>query len=271
MILTHKIENYPGIQSITGYELSNIMKQQAENFGCDIKSNVSLEKISLEDDIKIFKLSNGEEFAANSVILATGGRSRRLGVVGEKEFSGRGISYCATCDGDFFQDKDIIVVGGGNTALEEAVSLTKYASSVTVVHQFDYFQAFEAAISEAQENPKIDFIMNSAITEFAGDKKLNQVKIKNLKTDEISVREIDGAFIFIGYVPNSENLPESIERNQWNEIIVDSNFQTNIKGVFAGGDLIPKRYRQITTAVADGTQAALYAAEYVNNLKKVLV
>ena len=183
-----------------------------------------------------------------------------------------GISYCATCDGDFFQDKNIIVVGGGNSALEEAVSLTKYASSVTVVHQFDHFQAFESAIEEAKANPKINFIMESEIQEFKGEQSLESVIIKNMRTGEISEKEIDGVFILIGYVPSTEKVKGLVELNNRNEIITDEKMATNIPGVFAAGDSRQKKYRQVTTSVSDGTIAALSSIEYIENKKeKILV
>ena len=151
MILTHEIANYPGVESISGYQLSNIMRNQAKRFGCDIKTNISVSNLEPgpEKSKKLF-LRMAHLFTADAIILTPGGRSRTLGVPGEDNFKGRGISYCATCDGDFFTDKEIIVVGGGNSALEEAVSLTKYASKVTIVHQFDHFQAFEHAVEEAR-------------------------------------------------------------------------------------------------------------------------
>ena len=190
-----------------------------------------------------------------------------LGVPGEDKFKGKGISYCATCDGDFFTDKEIVVVGGGNSALEEAVSLTKYASKVTIVHQFDHFQAFEHAVEEARNNPKIDFIMESTITAFYGNENLESVDIKNLKTGEINNFKTDGAFIFIGYIPNTEFLKEKIDLNKWGEIVVKSDMSTSIEGVYAAGDSTAKRFRQVTTAVGDGTIAALAASNYLNELK----
>lgn len=270
MVLTHEIANYPGVENVSGYELSNIMKKQAKSFGCEIKANLRVTNLQLEDEIKSVEVNSKDVYTANAVIIATGGKSRTLGVPGEDIFKGKGISYCATCDGDFFQDKEIIVVGGGNSALEEAVSLTKYASKVTIVHQFDHFQAVEHAILEAQNNPKINFIMESTISHFYGDEKLRKVDIKNLTTGEITPKEIDGVFIFIGYVPNTEKLKDIIELNSFGEIIVNQNFETNIKGVFAAGDSIQKKYRQITTAVADGTIAALNAIDYVTIQKKEL-
>ncbi|PLX10560.1 MAG: pyridine nucleotide-disulfide oxidoreductase [Marinilabiliales bacterium] len=265
MILTHKIANYPGVEETSGYELSSLMKKQASSFGCKIKSNVKVENLLLTDDLKEVELSDGSRFSAKTIILATGGRSRMLNVPGEKKLKGRGISYCATCDGDFFQDKEIIVVGGGNSAMEEAVSLTKYASRVSILHEFDHFQAFEHAVEEAKSNPKIDFIMESHITEFIGDTKLEAVKYKNLKTNEVSTKNIDGVFIFIGYEPNTDALVGTgIELNQWGEVLTNDMMETNIKGVYAAGDLRQKRVRQVTTAVADGTIAAVDALNKIH-------
>lgn len=268
MVLTHEIANYPGVENISGYELARNMKTQAQKFGCVIKSNLKVTSMELEGSIKKIIVNGKDVYTSNAVIIATGGKSRTIGAKGEEEFKGKGISYCATCDGDFFQDKEIIVVGGGNSALEEAVSLTKYASKVTVVHQFNHFQALQHYIEEAQKNSKIDFIMESKIIEFAGDEKLTSVKIQNQNTKEIFEKTIDGVFIFIGYVPNTENIAGVVELNQWKEIVVDKNMLTNIPGVFAAGDSIQKKYRQVTTAVADGTIAALSASEYINEFKK---
>jgi thioredoxin reductase (NADPH) len=267
MVLTHEIANYPGVESISGYQLSNIMKKQAKTFGCVIKGNTSVESFNLEGEIKEVTLSDGNTYTANAVILTPGGRSRTLNMPGEAQFKGRGISYCATCDGDFFTGKEIVVVGGGNSALEEAVSLTRYATKVTIVHQFDHFQAFEYAVEEAKANDKINFVMESSIVKFNGDDKLSSVDIKNLKTGEIQDFKTDGVFIFIGYVPNTEFLKGTLNMNKWNEIIVDSDMLTSIPGVYAAGDSIVKRYRQVTTAVGDATIAALAASNYIHQLK----
>jgi thioredoxin reductase (NADPH) len=265
MILTHEIANYPGVENISGYQLSNIMKKQAKSFGCDIKSNTSLESIELEGEVKRLSLSDGTAYTSQSIVLTPGGRSRALGVPGEDIFKGKGISYCATCDGDFFTGKEIVVVGGGNSALEEAVSLTRYAAKVTIVHQFEHFQAFEHAVEEARNHPKISFRMESAITGFYGDENLKSVDIKNLKTGEITRFKTDGVFIFIGYTPDTEFLKGKVELNQWGEIEVQSDMSTSIKGVYAAGDSTAKRFRQVTTAVADGTIAALSISEYLRN------
>jgi thioredoxin reductase (NADPH) len=267
MVLTHEIANYPGVENISGYQLSNIMKKQAKSFGCDIKANITVSELELSDEIKKIRLSDGTSYTSDAVILSPGGRSRTLGVAGEDILKGRGISYCATCDGDFFTGKEIIAVGGGNSAIEEAVSLTKYASKVTIVHQFDHFQAFEHAIEEARKNPKIDFRMESVITAFYGNESMESVDIKNLKTGEISNFKTDGTFIFIGYLPNTEFLKEKVTLNNRGEIIVSSDMSTSIHGVYAAGDSIAKRFRQVTTAVGDGTIAALAASNYLNELK----
>jgi thioredoxin reductase (NADPH) len=267
MVLTHEIANYPGVESISGYQLANIMKKQAKSFGCEIKGNTSVGNIDLSGEHKRLTLSEGTLYTSNVVILTPGGRSRTLGVPGENRFKGKGISYCATCDGDFFTDREIVVVGGGNSALEEAVSLTKYASKVTIVHQFDYFQAFEHAVEEAKNNPKIDFIMESSITSFYGNENLESVDIKNLKSGKTQNFRTDGTFIFIGYLPNTEFLNGKVEMNKWGEIIVNNTMGTNIEGVFAAGDSTAKKFRQVTTAVGDGTVAALAATNFLNELK----
>lgn len=269
MVLTHEIANYPGVESISGYQLGNIMKKQALSFGCEIKSNIKISEMELAGDVKRFVLSDGTIYTSNITIITTGGRSRTLGVPGEDNLKGRGISYCATCDGDFFTDREIVVVGGGNSALEEAVSLTKYASKVTIVHQFEHFQAFEHAIEEARQNPKISFVMESTISSFYGEESLQSVDIKNIKTGEVTNFKTDGTFIFIGYVPNTEFLKGKVELNQWGEIVVKSDMSTSVEGVYAAGDSITKKFRQVTTAVGDGTIAALASSAYLNDKFKL--
>jgi thioredoxin reductase (NADPH) len=263
MVLTHEIANYPGVEATTGYQLANVMKNQAKSFGCDIRANVKVTRLDLIGDEKTVHINGKETFTASTVILAPGGRSRMLGIPGEIELRGKGISYCATCDGDFFQDKDIVVVGGGNSALEEAVSLTKYARSVLIVHQFEHFQAFPHAVQEAERNKKIQFRMESKVVAFLGTESLERVRIEHLPTGEVVDVCADGTFIFIGYVPNTESLAGQVDLNGAGEIVVGQNLETTTAGVFAAGDSTAKRYRQITTAVADGTIAALSAIEYL--------
>jgi thioredoxin reductase (NADPH) len=267
MILTHEIANYPGVENISGFQLSGIMNKQAMAFGCDIRTNVSIQEIVLAGKLKKITLSDGFIYTSKSVILSPGGRSRTLGVPGEDNFKGRGISYCATCDGVFFTNKEIVVVGGGNSALEEAVSLTKYASKVTIVHQFNHFQAFEHAVEEARNNPRIQFIMESLITGFHGNDSIEYADIKNLRSGRITSFKTDGVFVFIGYSPNTEFLRDKVELNKLGEIVVKPDMSTDIEGVYAAGDSIAKRFRQITTAVGDGTIAALAVSNYLHELK----
>ena len=263
MVLTNEIANYPGVETLKGYELSAIMKRQAKSFGCTMKANVKIRNYHLNEEVKSVDLEDGRVFRAKAVILAPGGRPRSLDIPGEKEFEGRGISYCATCDADFFRDKRLVVVGGGNSALEEAVTLTHFASHVTIVHQFDHFQAFAHAVEEAEKDPKLSFIMESELRAYVGDEKLEKVKIENLKTGEIQELETDGVFVFIGYQPNTEAFSVVVEFIERGEFPVDPAMRSILPGVFAAGDCIAKRYRQVTTSVSDGTIAALSAAEYL--------
>lgn len=265
MVLTHEIANYPGVEKISGYGLANIMKKQAREFGCVLKSNVKIVRYALDGDVKEVELEDGRVFLSKAVIMAPGGCPRPLGIPGEERLKGRGISYCATCDGDFFTGKELVVVGGGNSALEEAVSLTKYATKVTVVHQFAHFQAFEHAIREARENPKISFIMESELREVSGGETVEKVVIEHLPAGKRSELPTDGVFVFIGYLPNTEAIKGLVEMNDRGEVVVDGLMRTSVPGVFAAGDTIAKRYRQVTTAVADGTIAALSAAEFLRN------
>lgn len=263
VVMTNEVANYPGVELTNGYLLANTMKKQAKDFGCKLLSNIKITNYDIKSQIKTLTLDDGRIIKGKSVIFATGGRPRYLNVPGEDTFKGSGVSYCATCDGDFFSGKEIIVVGGGNSALEEAGTLTNYATKVTIVHQFDHFQAFPAVIEEAKANPKIEFIMESKIAELRGDESLKKAIIENLSTGNKIEMPIDGVFVFIGYVPNTGGLEDILTLNGNNEIIVDMDMKTEIPGVFAAGDSIAKRYRQITTAVADGTIAALSAAEYL--------
>lgn len=268
MILTNEIANYPGVETTNGYVVANIMKKQARDFGCKLKSNIKIAGYKLEGKEKKILLKDGRSFRAKTVILAPGGIPRPLNIPGEEEFKGRGISYCATCDGEFFIGKELIVIGGGNSALEEAVTLTNYATKVTVVHQFARFQAFEHAVQKAKENPKINFIMESEPRSFLGNVMLEKVSIEHLPTGKLTEKNVDGVFIFVGYLPNTDTLKNIVGLNNRNEIIVDADMRTNIPGVFAAGDCTAKKYRQVTTAVADGTIAALSAAEYLRNENK---
>lgn len=265
MVLTNEIANFPGVETTNGYLLAGIMKKQAKEFGCKIKSNIKVSQYTLEGTLKRIVLEDGREFKSRTVILAPGGKPRPLNIPGEETFKGSGISYCATCDGDFFTGKEIIVVGGGNSAIEEAVALTRYAKKVTIIHQFDHFQAFQHAIEEAERNPKIEFIMESELRTFTGNSALEEVSMEHLATGSFSSMKIDGVFIFVGYMPNTDVFQELVDLNERKEIVVDGDMRTSIPGVFAAGDCNAKRFRQVTTAVADGTIASLSAAEFLRD------
>mgnify|MGYP000352191565 CR=1 FL=1 len=262
VIFTHAVANYPGVPETSGYQLASQMKKQAMEFGCEVKSNEKLVDFHLRGEEKVVTTSAGE-YRARAVVIATGGQPRKLGLESEKRLQSKGISYCATCDGDFFTDQDIVVVGGGNSALEEAVSLTTYASSVTVVHQFDHFQAHPYAVAEAEKNPKISFIMESEVVDFLGDENLTGVKVRGKKSGEVTELAVTGAFVFIGYVPRTELFKDCVKLNERGEIVTDEDMATSVPGVFAAGDVRPKKFRQITTAVSDGTIAALGVMDYL--------
>ncbi|HBG70787.1 MAG TPA: pyridine nucleotide-disulfide oxidoreductase [Bacteroidales bacterium] len=267
MILTHEIANYPGVESTSGYKLASVMKKQAQSFGATIKTISVQPEIKEEGNMKIVRVGDAV-YSAYTVILAPGGAPRMLGVKGEQEFKGLGVSYCATCDGEFFSGKDIFVVGGGNSALEESVSLAKYANKITIVHQFDSFQAFPAYVDEAKNNPKIDFIMEAELREFAGDGKLERVLLHHKKSGKEEWFNAGGAFVFIGYQPNTAFLKDIIPLNERGEIVVNADMETAVPGIYAAGDSIAKKYRQVTTAVGEATIAALAAASRTWELKK---
>lgn len=261
--LTHEVANYPGVLNVSGAGLARIMKGQATAFGARVIAHADTIDFDLSGDEKRVEIDDEGVFVAPVVILATGGVPRTLGLESETRFKGRGISYCATCDGDFFTGKKIAVIGGGNSALEEAVSLTKYATAVTIIHEFDHFQAHPWAVQEARNNPAISFMMNQRVDAFAGDEILEGVVTTDKNTGRTTTVPAEGAFLFIGYTPNTSWLKNSVGLNDRGEIIVDESLATNVPGVFAAGDARVKKYRQITTAVADGTIAALAAADYI--------
>lgn len=273
LILTHEIANYPGIENITGYQLATNMKKQALHFGATIQSIREIEELDLKNQVKRIKVNGNREFFGKTIIFTPGGRPRPLGVDGEDRLKGLGISYCATCDGEFFTDKEIAVIGGGNSALEESVSLSRYASKVTIIHQFDHFQAFNSYVEEARQNPKIEFLMESVVSRFLGEERLQGIVIKNVKTGIEREIKLDGVFVFIGYQPNTEFLKNVLTLNDRSEVVVNADMETNISGVFAAGDSIAKKYRQVTTAVGEATIAALASSAYLHQMeqKEILV
>lgn len=263
MLMTHAVANYPGVLETTGKQIADNMRAQARQFGCELLSNNEVLRLDLQGAEKAVEVEDEGTFTAPVVILAMGGVPRTLGLESEQRFKGRGVSYCATCDGDFFTGKDIVAIGGGNSAIEEAVSLTRYARSVTVVHEFDHFQAHPWAVAEARENPKIRFLLEQDIKGFEGGEQLEKVVVAHKRTGEVTEIPAAGAFVFIGYVPNTGAVRGQVALNERGEIVVDADLATSASGVFAAGDARVKRWRQITTAVADGTVAALGAIEYL--------
>jgi thioredoxin reductase (NADPH) len=258
MVLSHQVANYPGVLETSGALLSRTMRKQAASFGCELRTQSAVKLLDLEATPKRLEVEGLGEVTATAVILATGGAPRTLGVPGEERLHGRGISYCATCDGDFFTDMEIVAIGGGNSALEEAVSLARYASKVTIIHELDHFQALPWAVEEAEANPKVHFLMNQRVLGFEGEQSLARVLVQDKTSGEQRAVEASGCFVFIGYVPRTEEL------NERGEIVTDENLATSLPGVFAAGDSRAKRYRQITTATADGTVAALATLEFLH-------
>ncbi len=263
--LTFAIENYPGFpDGVGGSELGDLFQKQAERFGARVEFD-SVTSVDLKTRPFLVKTYN-REILAKTVIIATGASSIHLGVAGENELAGRGVSYCATCDGWFFKGKEVIVVGGGDSALEEAVFLTRYASKVTIVHRRDELRAGAILQTRAQQNPKIQFIFDSVIKEIKGDGKVTSVLVENVKTGERKEVDTDGVFVFIGHAPNNEIYKGQLEMDDRGYIKVDTNMQTNVEGVFACGEAADGVYKQVVTSAGMGATAAIAASRYLEEL-----
>lgn len=261
---THKVSNYPGfVDPQPGFMLAHYMSEQTKLCGTKYKVAVDVTEVDLIS--KTIVVDEYETVKAKKIILATGASPRYLNVPGEKELKGNGISYCATCDAKYFHDKEVIVIGGGNSAIEEAEFISKFAESVTIIHQFDTLQANKEAQEKAFANPKINFIFDTEPRGFEKNGNRIRVSTENLKTGELKVEESDGAFIFVGMVPNTDLIQEEIEKDEWGYIKTNEDMRTSIEGVYAVGDLRSKKYRQITTAVADGTIAAIAVTRELDN------
>ena len=253
---THKISNYPGfIEPQPGYMLAHYMSEQTKICGTKYKVAVDVAEVDLVN--KTIVVDEHETIKAKKILLATGASPRYLGVPGEKELKGNGISYCATCDAKYFHDKEVIIIGGGNTAIEEADFIAKFARKITIIHQFDKLQANKEAQEKALANSKINFVLDTEPRGF--EKNGNRIKVatENLKTSETDTLEADGVFVFVGMKPNTDLFKEGLETDEWGYIETNEDMLTNIDGVYAVGDIRSKKYRQITTAVADGTIAAI--------------
>jgi thioredoxin reductase (NADPH) len=265
---THKVSNYPGFpEDIKGTDLAKAFATQAERFGATIRRAIEITAHDFTGPVKSLELDEEETVEAPAVIVATGARPRDLGIPGESKFKGRGISYCATCDGAYFEGKDIHVIGGGNSAVEESLFLTQFARSVTIIHQFDHFQAEAATTEEALHNPKIKVIWDSEPRAFTGESGLQALTIEDVKTKVRTELKTDGVFVFIGYVPRTDLVKGLVPLNKWGYVETAEDMSTPVPGVYVAGDLRSKTFRQITTAVADGTIAALAAQKYVKQAR----
>ena len=267
--ITHLIENYPGsIEDPTGPKLTHRMLEQAKSFGAEIRKDEVLD-VDFSGKEKVVKCKNGE-YTAKAVVIATGATPRKLDAPGIRELSGKGISYCATCDADFFKDLEVYVIGGGNSAVEEAIYLTKFARQVHIVHMLDHFQCESIVLEKAKAVPNLDIRIRTVVEEVKGDGILESIVFKNLDTNEVYEVEADeedgtmGLFIFIGYQPQTELFKGKVEIDQYGYIVAGESTETNVPGVFVAGDCRVKEVRQVVTATADGAVAAIMAEKYIS-------
>jgi thioredoxin reductase (NADPH) len=261
--ITHIVENYPGFpEGISGPEMVEAFQTQAERFGAKIEFD-SATAVDLSQ--RPFRVTTyGSEYLAESLIIATGATPRHLEIPGETEFTGRGVSYCATCDGHFFKEKDVYVVGGGDSALEEGLFLTRYANKVTVIHRRDELRAGAILQERAFNNDKIDFIWDTVVTQISGNGVVNCVRLQNKKNGEEREVDIDGVFIFIGHIPNTDLFEGQLEMDEHNYLVVDRYMHTNIPGVFAAGEVADPHFRQVVTSTGMGAAAAMEAVHFLD-------
>jgi thioredoxin reductase (NADPH) len=262
--LTFAVENYPGFpDGIGGMELVDLFKKQAERFGARIEFDLASEVDLSKRPFKV-RTQNGNLYLAESLIITTGASAVHLDVPGENEFTGRGVSYCATCDGWFFKEKDVIVVGGGDSAVEEGLFLTRYADKVTIVHRREELRAGAILAKRAKENSKIDFAWNTILKEIRGNGAVQTVKLQDTKTGEEREQAIDGVFIFIGHSPNTEFINGQLEMDARGYLKVDHLMQTNVPGVFAAGEVADPHFRQVITSAGMGAAAAIQANHFLD-------
>ena len=257
-----RIDNYPGFpEGISGLELGQLMHQQAAKYGL---KTVMAEAtgIELQEGQKIIKTTEGN-FTAKAVIIASGSERHKLGVPGEKEFTGKGVSYCATCDGDFFKELPVAVVGGGNAAITEALHLSKLASKVIVIHRRNQLRATRILQEKAFSEPKIEFLWDTIVEEIEGEDLVKRIKLRQVKTGQNSALDIDGVFVSIGFKPNTDYLKGILSLDASGAIITNDRLETNIPGIFAAGDIRQNSARQVITAAGDGATAAIYAEKFI--------
>lgn len=262
--LTHEIENYPGFpEALSGMELVQKFQEQFERFGGEVVFDVVTEVDFTKGSPFTVKTHN-QTYLADAVIITIGADPRKLKVPGEGELTGRGVSYCGTCDGFFFRGKDVVVVGGGDSALEEAIFLTRFANSVNIIHRRDTLRAGVALRARADKNPKISFTWNTVVDEIVGtDGKVTHVNLRNVETGETGQKETDGVFIFIGHVPNNTLFDGQVAMNENGYIITDQRHRTNVEGVFAGGEIQDEIWRQVATSVGQGCAAGMSAIHWL--------
>jgi len=263
---TEDVEDYPGFEKISGPELAMKMADHAKKFGLEIISD-EVKEIYAEGEDRLVSVAAGDIYRAKAVIVSTGGSPNKLNVPGEKEFSGKGVSYCAICDGAFFKDEIIAVAGGGDAAVEEGIYLTKFGKKVYIIHRRDKLRAKKIIQERAFKNDKIEFIWDSVIETINGDDKVRSLSLKNVKTGEKSTLDVGAIFVFIGFVPNSDIFREPVKKNESGYIITDFKMETSLKGVYACGDVREQLVKQITNAVGDGTTAAVAAEKRLEELE----
>jgi thioredoxin reductase (NADPH) len=264
MTTTEAIDNYPGFpEGVTGEELSRLMEEQAKRFGMETVMEEVVE-VKLEGDQKLIR-TDESTYLCEALIVSTGAEYRKLGVPGEREFAGKGVSYCATCDGAFFKDSRIVVVGGGDSALTEALFLTKFVNELTIIHRRDALRATKIYQEKAMAHPKIKFLWNSVVEEIKGDDIVRSILVKNVRTGETEEFSIDGAFLFVGLSPRTRFLRGLVQMDEAGYILTNENCETTTKGIFAAGDCKKKLLRQIATAVGDGATAAFAAEKYLES------
>ncbi|MDE1857411.1 MAG: thioredoxin-disulfide reductase [Candidatus Micrarchaeota archaeon] len=265
LLLTTTVENYPAFpDGVDGTELVNLMRKQAERFGARF---VDEDVVEVDLNTKPFRIkTSSQQYEAKCVILAPGASNRWLGIPSEQKFMGKGVSSCATCDGPFFKNKDVVVVGGGDTAMEDSLFLTKLAKSVTIIHRRNEFRASKIMQERVLNNPKIKVVWDSAVEEILGDEKVTGVRVKSLKTNETATIPANGVFIAIGYIPNTKFLEGKLDLDEQGYIEAIDEIHTGIDGVFVAGDVADRVYRQAVTAAGSGCKAAIAAREYIQNL-----
>jgi len=263
--LTHIIENYPGFpEGLPGPELGELFKSQAERFGAKVVLDTATEVDFSDQPYKV--KSYGSNYTSDVVIIATGANPRHLEIPGEEEFTGRGVSYCGTCDGFFFKDKEIVVIGGGDSAMEEGIFLTRFATSVTVIHRRDELRASPILQSRAKGNPKIEFIWDSAVNSIEGEDTVKSVQFENRKTGEKTKFETEGVFIFIGHIPNTELFDGQLDLDEKGYLVVNKYMETKKPGIYAVGEVADPHFRQVITSAGMGAAAAIQATRYLESL-----